>query len=55
MWSLRVELVGPDGKATLANEYNYALTDIATRYALDVCELLAESDHVLDLEPLETA
>jgi hypothetical protein len=46
MWSVRVELVGPDGKAALANEYSYETAESATECSLDVFELLAESDHV---------
>jgi hypothetical protein len=55
MWSVRIELVGPDGKTAFANEYSYEGEDNARRCVLDVFELLAESDHVSDLEPKRTA
>ncbi len=48
MWSVRVELVGTDGRTTLINEYSSEAAEIARQYALDVFELLAESNHELD-------
>jgi hypothetical protein len=50
MWKVRVELVAPDGVATLANEYSYETSEYASRCASDVAEILAESDHVSDFE-----
>ena len=50
MWKVKVELVAPDGMATLANEYSYEKSEYARRCAHDIFEILAESDHVSDIE-----
>lgn len=50
MWKVKVELVAPNGVATLTNEYSYEAPEYARRCAHDVFEILAESDHVSDFE-----
>ena len=55
MWSVKVELVDSRDRVTLTNEYEYETANIATRCALDALQLLAESDHVSDLESAETS
>ena len=45
---------GPDSIATLANEYSYETSENARRCALDVFELLAETDHVSGIAPGHT-
>jgi hypothetical protein len=50
MWKVKVELVAPDGVATLANEYSYEAPEYARSCAHDIFEILAESDHESNIE-----
>lgn len=49
-WTVRIQLVAPDGRVHSENTYEYANEADARDEASNVCELIAESDHIADNE-----